>query len=105
MALTVTGDKGSEVGILISLVMTMRYSSSVDELVRLIIIVSRNCFQPFLPEDQLPAFKAVKSVYNITRERGWRPIWEKELGNVAHEYQIGKVKADYIEGDPVHLYV
>ncbi|KAF8995313.1 hypothetical protein BDQ17DRAFT_1522641 [Cyathus striatus] len=64
MPLTVTGDKGSELGILISLVMMMRK------------------FQPFLPEDQLPAFRAVKSTFNITCERGWRPIWEKELLNI-----------------------
>ena len=62
----------------------------------------RHKMQPFLPEDRLPAFKAVKSVYNITRERGWRPIWEKELGNVAHEYKLGMVGAGFIVNDPVH---
>ena len=62
----------------------------------------RHRFQPFFTEDQLPAFKAVKSVYNITRERGWRPIWEKELGNIAHEYQSGKAAAGFVENDSVH---
>ena len=63
----------------------------------------RHKMQPFLPEDQLPAFKAVKSVYNITCKRGWQPIWEKELGNVAHEYKFGMVDARFIANDPIHL--
>ena len=67
MSLSTTSDKGGELGLL-----------------RVIALVT-TLMQPFLPEDRLPAFKTVKSVYNITRERGWRPIWEKELGNVAHE--------------------
>jgi len=45
----------------------------------------------------------VKSVYNITRERGWRAIWEKEVENVAHEYKLGMVDAGFIANDPVHL--
>ncbi|KAF8998666.1 hypothetical protein BDQ17DRAFT_1247363, partial [Cyathus striatus] len=85
MPLTVTGDKGTELGLLISLVTTMRQR-----------------FQPFIPDDQLPAFKAVKSTYNITRERGWRPIWEKELGNVVYEYKSGKVASGYVDTDEVH---
>ncbi len=48
-----------------------------------LIIISKNHCQPFLPEDQLPAFKVVKSVYNIIHKQGWWPIWEKELGNVS----------------------
>ena len=59
-------------------------------------------FQPFLPEDKLPAFKAVKSVYNITRERAWRSLWHKELGNIAHIYQIGKAASGYVEIDSIH---
>ena len=45
----------------------------------------------------------MKSVYNITRERGWRAIWEKEVENVAHEYKLGMVDAGFIANDPVHL--
>jgi len=40
----------------------------------------RHKMQQSLPEYLLPAFKAVESVYNITPERGWRPIQEKKLG-------------------------
>jgi hypothetical protein len=83
MPLSTTGDKEREVGLLISLVNTMRLVS--------------------LPKGQLPAFKAVKSVYSITRKRGRRPILVKEFGNIVHEYQIGKVMAGFIESDPVHL--
>jgi len=60
-------------------------------------------FQPFIPENRLPAFKAVKSVYNITRERAWRSLWHTELGNIAHVYEIGKVSSGYLERDVVHL--
>ncbi|KAF8985790.1 hypothetical protein BDQ17DRAFT_1436501 [Cyathus striatus] len=85
MPLTVTGDKGSELGLLISLVTAMRQR-----------------FQPFLPEAQLPAFRTVKSTYNITRERGWRPLWEKELANVVYEYNSGKITSGYVESDDIH---
>ena len=63
---------------------------------------ARHKMQPFLPEDRLPAFKVVKSVYNITRKRRWQPIWEKELGNVAHEYKLRMIDAGFIFNDPVH---
>ncbi|KAF8990438.1 hypothetical protein BDQ17DRAFT_1216898, partial [Cyathus striatus] len=81
MPLTVTGDKGSELDALSSLITTMRQK-----------------FQPLLPEDQLPAFGAAKSTCNITRERGW----EKELYNVAHEYQAGKFASGFVESDSIH---
>ncbi|KAF8996700.1 hypothetical protein BDQ17DRAFT_1329777 [Cyathus striatus] len=87
MPLIVTGDKGTELGLLISLVMAMR-----------------QWFQPFLPEAQLPAFRAVKSTYNITRERGWRPLWEKELSNVVYEYKAGKVTSGYVDSDDIHSF-
>jgi len=38
----------------------------------------------------IPAHKAVKSVFNITREHAWRPLWEKDLGNIQFEYKAGK---------------
>jgi len=65
----------------------------------------RQKFQPYLTEEQLPAFKAVKSVFNITRERGWRTLWEKELGNIAHEYKIGMATSGFVENDDIHVYV
>jgi hypothetical protein len=51
----------------------------------------------------LICYSGVKSVYNITRERGWRSIWEKELGNVAHEYQIGRTAVGFVEADPIRM--
>ncbi|KAF8958233.1 hypothetical protein BDZ97DRAFT_1906555 [Flammula alnicola] len=59
-------------------------------------------YQPYLSEETLPAHKAVKSIYNITRECNWRPIWEKELGNVAFEYTSGKALIGFHQDDPIH---
>jgi hypothetical protein len=50
----------------------------------------------------MPPHKSVKSVYNITCERGWRPIWEKELANVHHMYSTGKIAAGFHPEDPIH---
>jgi len=36
------------------------------------------------------------------RERSWRSLWHKELGNIAHEYQIGKISSGYLETDIIH---
>ncbi|KAJ7465143.1 hypothetical protein FB451DRAFT_1179327 [Mycena latifolia] len=40
--------------------------------------------------------------YNITRERGWRPIWEKELANVKNAYESGKMASGFHPEDPIH---
>jgi hypothetical protein len=45
-------------------------------------------YQPYISEEQLPAVRTVKSVYNITRERNWRPLYEKDLANILHFYRI-----------------
>lgn len=55
-----------------------------------------------MDEEVLPAHRSVKSIYNITRERSWRPLWEKELGNIKHEYLGGKLEAGFREGVYVH---
>ena len=65
----------------------------------------RQKFQPYLTEEQLPAFKPVKSVFNITGERAWRTLWGKELGNIAHEYKIGMVTVGFVENDDIHAYI
>ncbi|KAJ7863354.1 hypothetical protein B0H14DRAFT_3444217 [Mycena olivaceomarginata] len=62
----------------------------------------RQIYLPDLPLDSLPAHRSVKSVYNITRERGWRPIWEKELANVKYAYETGKISAGFHPEDPIH---
>ncbi|KAJ3506413.1 hypothetical protein NLJ89_g6882 [Agrocybe chaxingu] len=85
MPLTSTSDMGTELANFIPLVTTMRET-----------------YQPFLDERTLPAHKAVKSTSNITRERGWRPIWEKELGNVLHEYRLGYHSAGIHVGNEIH---
>ena len=101
MPLTITGDKGSELGLLIALITMMRYSNSLFFL-SWTYKTLRARFQPFLSEENLPAFKAVKSIYNITRERSWRPLWHKELENIAHIYNLGKASSGYTESDIVH---
>ncbi|KAJ3495134.1 hypothetical protein NLJ89_g10675 [Agrocybe chaxingu] len=85
MPLTTTSDKGSELSKLIPLVTTLRQK-----------------YQPFLSEETLPSHKAVKSVSNITRERGWRPIWEKELGNLLFEFKAGRGTSGFHYGNTIH---
>ncbi|KAJ6536668.1 hypothetical protein B0H10DRAFT_2181829 [Mycena sp. CBHHK59/15] len=60
-----TSDKGSEVGVLVALQRSLRQT-----------------FLPDLDIETLPPHRSVKSIAHITRECGWRPIWEKELANV-----------------------
>ncbi|KAJ7868533.1 hypothetical protein B0H14DRAFT_2572268 [Mycena olivaceomarginata] len=62
----------------------------------------RQIYLPDLPLDSLPAHRSVKSVYNITRERGWCLIWEKELANVKYAYETGKISAGFHPEDPIH---
>jgi len=40
---------------------------------------SRKAKVPYISVDDKPAAKALKSMYNIRRERAWRPLYEKEL--------------------------
>ncbi|KAF9034342.1 hypothetical protein BJ165DRAFT_1417428 [Panaeolus papilionaceus] len=86
MPLSSTSDKGSEVGQLISLVQTLRKR-----------------YQPYISEDEVPSHSAVKSTANITRERGWRPIWEKSLANTLHFYRTGQGAAGYHASDNFHV--
>jgi hypothetical protein len=65
-------------------------------------VLHRQMYLPDLDPNLVPPHKSVKSVYNITRERGWRPIWEKELANVLHMYTDGKLAAGYHPEDPIH---
>ncbi|KAJ2923158.1 hypothetical protein H1R20_g13935, partial [Candolleomyces eurysporus] len=84
--LSTTSDKGSELGKLISLVQQLRKS-----------------YQPYISEEDVPSHSAVKSPQNITRERGWHPIWEKELANVLHFYRTGQFDAGYFPNDDFHM--
>ncbi|KAJ7185212.1 hypothetical protein C8R46DRAFT_881931, partial [Mycena filopes] len=85
MPLQTTSDKGSETGILAAAQTALR-----------------SIYLPELELDTVPAHMSVKSVYNITRERGWRPIWEKELANVKYAYETGKIAAGFHPQDPIH---
>ncbi|KAJ7182577.1 hypothetical protein C8R43DRAFT_868246 [Mycena crocata] len=85
MPIQTTRDKGSETGQLAAVQTTLRQT-----------------FLPDLSLEAVPAHHSVKSVYNITRERGWRPIWEKELANVKYAYKSGKVASGYHPEDPIH---
>ncbi|KAJ7082929.1 hypothetical protein B0H15DRAFT_803055 [Mycena belliarum] len=85
MPLQTTSDKGSETGVLAAIQTSLR-----------------QIYLPDLELETVPAHLSVKSVYNITRERGWRPIWEKELANVKYAYESGKMAAGYHPEDPIH---
>lgn len=103
MPLQTTSDMGSETGQLAAVQTSLRYfflnNSSPTNL------RNRQIFLPGLELDAIPAHRSVKSVYNITRERGWRPIWEKELANVKYTYETGKIAAGFRPEDPIHEYV
>ncbi|KAJ7204892.1 hypothetical protein C8J57DRAFT_1541993 [Mycena rebaudengoi] len=65
---------------------------------------SLKIYLPDLELDTVPAHLAVKSAYNITCERGWRPIWEKEPANVKGVAlwlwaKITKLRLDKIQGE------
>ncbi|KAF5315640.1 hypothetical protein D9611_004975 [Ephemerocybe angulata] len=85
MPLSSTSDKGSELGPLISLVQTLRKR-----------------YQPHISEEKVPSHSAVKSPQNVTRERSWRPLWEKHLANILHFYRIGQSDAGYQSNDDFH---
>ncbi|KAJ3523600.1 hypothetical protein NMY22_g11368 [Coprinellus aureogranulatus] len=85
MPVTTTCDKGTELGKLIPLVTQLRAK-----------------YQPYLPEERIPAVTATKSIKNITRERSWRPLYEDELSNVAHEYRTGMGESGYHPNDEFH---
>ncbi|PPR05722.1 hypothetical protein CVT24_006675, partial [Panaeolus cyanescens] len=82
---TTTSDMGSEVSKLIPLVTTLR-----------------NLCQPYLSEDEVQSFRTVKSVYNITRERGWGPIWQKHLSNILLFYKAGELHIGYQGENSIH---
>ncbi|KAF5331244.1 hypothetical protein D9611_013141 [Ephemerocybe angulata] len=85
MSVTLTCDKGTELRKIIPLVTGLRKK-----------------YQPYLKEDAIAAVTATKSINNITRERLWRPMWETELANVLHEYNIGLVESGYQPNDHIH---
>ncbi|EPQ49861.1 hypothetical protein GLOTRDRAFT_51480 [Gloeophyllum trabeum ATCC 11539] len=81
----VTSDKGTETGRLAAIQTMLRQT-----------------FQPHLDSQILPPHVFVKSTYNITRERAWRPLWEKEMANVLESWRLGKDDSGYHPEDPIH---
>lgn len=108
MPVLTTSDMGTEVSKLIPLVTAIRYVFIMCCFSNPFIYVSllyRNLAQPFLSTDDLPAFRTTKSIFNITRERAWRPIFEKDLSNVLYFYNAGKLRIGFQADDPLHEYV
>ncbi|KAJ2913413.1 hypothetical protein MD484_g7001, partial [Candolleomyces efflorescens] len=64
--------------------------------------VLRQRFLPALDINLVPPHVSVKSVYNITRERGWRPIWEQGLENILYMYNKDKLLVGYQDHTPLH---
>ncbi|KAF7293193.1 hypothetical protein HMN09_01197300 [Mycena chlorophos] len=80
-----TTDMGSETGILAALQTSLRQAAL-----------------PELDIELVPAHRSVKSVHNITRERNWRPLWEKELSSIKFDYESGQIAAGYHPEDTLH---
>ncbi|KII90163.1 hypothetical protein PLICRDRAFT_53263 [Plicaturopsis crispa FD-325 SS-3] len=78
-------DKGSETGQVAALQTTLRLR-----------------YRPALDVDELPAHRFVKSVYNIVRERAWRPLFHTELQNILVAWKEGQLGAGYHPLDERH---
>ena len=50
----------------------------------------------------VPAHNFVKSVYNITVERGWRPLYHRELANLLEIYHA-KTPMIFLQGNATHV--
>ncbi|KAG6807536.1 hypothetical protein H0H92_007153, partial [Tricholoma furcatifolium] len=81
----VAADKGSELGLIAATQSAMR-----------------QMYLPDLDPHEVPPYKAVTSVKNITRERAWRPLLEKVLRNIQHFYISEKLTSGYHPNDQVH---
>jgi mannose-6-phosphate isomerase class I len=57
------------------------------------------------PQSQCLESMSLWVVHNITRERNRRPLYEKDLANILHFYEIGKVESGFVESDSIHAYV
>jgi hypothetical protein len=101
MPMQTTSDMGSKTGGLAAAQTLLRYVEIASKSHKAH-LENRQIYLLDLPLDSLPAHRSVKSVYNITRERGWRPIWEKELANVKYAYETGKISAGFHPEDPIH---
>jgi hypothetical protein len=66
--------------------------------------MDRNLLNPEY-DANLPAAVATTSTNNITRERGWRPLWERELENVLAAWRTGQEEYGYDAQDLFHKYV
>ncbi|KAG8894760.1 hypothetical protein FRB99_001007 [Tulasnella sp. 403] len=65
--------------------------------------VLRDIFAPDLQSDELPAHRFLKSINNITIERGWRQLRENIVENIALTWQAGEDR--YIETNVNHFMV
>ena len=70
----------------------------------MLINIRRQTYQPYLDNDTLPAHVFVKSIYNITRERNWRPLYSGVLANIEFKWATGKMDAGYHPNNPIHEY-
>ncbi|KAG2003177.1 citrate synthase I [Coprinopsis cinerea AmutBmut pab1-1] len=85
MPITSTSDKGTELRKVISVIGTLRAT-----------------YQPYIPESVVASHNALKSPDNITRERNWRPLWEKDLANVLYFYRAGQEAAGFHPNNDFH---
>lgn len=59
-------------------------------------------YAPEIPIAEVPASMHVKSVYNITRERAWGPLHQKELANIRNNWDEGRIATGYHASNPLH---
>jgi hypothetical protein len=95
---------GSETGKIHALQETLRYVIATPSLcVNLPDSITRMCYAPGISIEELPAARHTKSVYNITVERQWQPLYQKCLSNVLAFWR--EHNGQFLEGNWLHQYV
>ena len=98
-------DMGSETGRLAAVHATLRYVACFGAFsyYPLLIKISLH-FCPGLTFEELPPHIFVKSVFNITREHSWKPLFYTELENILVAWREGP-EAGYQPHNAIHTCV
>ncbi|KIY47705.1 hypothetical protein FISHEDRAFT_44855, partial [Fistulina hepatica ATCC 64428] len=96
--LTTTSDMGGELGYFIrstasTILLTIRFGANY--------MLYSALYLPGLDES-IPPHRSTKSIFNITRERAWRPMFHQTFANIIHFYKTGQLDAGFHPDDPVH---
>jgi hypothetical protein len=95
---------GSETGKIHALQETLRcVISTLTFYVDLPVSTPRMRYAPGISIEEIPAARHTKSVYNITVERQWQPLYRKCLSNILTFWRDHN--GQFFEGNWLHKYV